>query len=152
KAHEDIWQHLGNKPGAPKAFMQDGYMRVDVERYALEDGKWSEKKLKEIGLDLKNPKLPSTPGPGGGSPPTSQEPGSGPDGDALQKRADEYSKKMDELNKRLENLRAKQSGSKPVSPGEDLEKEGKAIQAELEALNKEAEAIASKLVQASELE
>jgi hypothetical protein len=49
-AHNEIWAQLGNKPPAPIAFMQDGYMRVDVERYALQKGQWSGERLNQIGL------------------------------------------------------------------------------------------------------
>jgi hypothetical protein len=63
-AHTDIWAHLGNKPPAPIAFMQsDGTMRVDVERWALNEKKWSAERLGQIGLKLKPDGTPLPPVP-----------------------------------------------------------------------------------------
>lgn len=50
-AHTDIWAHAGNKPPAPIAFMQDGHMRVDVERWSNVNGKLSTERLAAIGLE-----------------------------------------------------------------------------------------------------
>jgi hypothetical protein len=71
-AHNDIWAQLGNQPPAPIAFMQDGYMRVDVERYALQKGQWSAERLGQIGLKPSDDALKiGNQGGSSGTPPTS---------------------------------------------------------------------------------
>jgi hypothetical protein len=48
--HEDVWQHLGNKPPSPVAFRVDDRIRVDLQR-------WPQERLSEIGIKLREQPL-----------------------------------------------------------------------------------------------
>jgi len=127
-AHQEIWFNLGNDGPAPVAFMNDGHMRVDVEGWALIDKQWSEGRLNEIGLKLKDSRLPPAaaggvvlggvvggdkPATSGGNKPGTQ--GNSGTGDVDVKKAENFIKEANEadgLSKDIEKKLKKGEGGR----------------------------------------